>query len=315
MQELRAIPVVDVPEAGPFSPELVETVGRAMENIGFLFVRAPHITKLLPRVYAEFRDFFELPLRVRMRYAFPDIFYERGYTPRRTEEGLFCRKSGPGGTPLPDEKECYMMGPEVPKDQALLDAWGKFHRPNIWPVESPGFEEAMRLLYGSLFPIGQKVLRVLEVVLEKPVGFFDEILRDGPTVMRALHYPPLSAEEIGKVIWGCAHTDINLVTVLPGSTKSGLWIRLRHSTEFIPGAAPEGCVLVQTGDMLKTLTGGRIASAVHEVRAPSEPTTEGRFSAALFMHPRSDVSLTARKTAGEFLEERLRAIGLGPTKY
>jgi isopenicillin N synthase-like dioxygenase len=308
--QLREIPAVDVPETGPLPAELVGTVGQALEEIGFLFVRAPHIAALLPGVYAGFRSFFSLPLEVRMKYAFPEIFYERGYTPRRTEEALFCRKMGPGGTPLPDEKECYMIGPEVPENEALLDTWGKFHRPNVWPTEAPELEGAMHLLYSSLYPIGQKVLRVLVEVLEKPADFFDEMLRDGPTVMRALHYPPLSAEEVGKVVWGCAHTDINLVTVLPASTRNGLWIRLRRSKDFIPGRAPEGCVLVQTGDMLKTLTDGRIASAVHEVRAPTEPTTEGRYSAALFMHPRSDVPLKGAKTTGQFLEERLRAIGL-----
>ena len=138
--------------------------------------------------------------------------------------------------------------------------------------------------------------------------------------MRAIHYPPVTPDMVGNVVWGCMHTDINLVTVLPPSTRSGLRIR-RRDGQWIPGAAPADCVIVQVADMLDYLTGGELMSAAHEVKAPDQPTTEGRISAAHFMHARSDVKLEPKVqgpdaaayppiTAGELLLKRLRAIGL-----
>ena len=214
------------------------------------------------------------------------------------------------------------MGPELKHDNPVLDFFGDFYPPNIWPDETPGLRPAMEILYTHLHHFGMVALELLETYLNKPEGYFKASTIDAPHLMRAIHYPPVTAEDAAKIQWGCKHTDINFLTVLPVSTRSGLWVRC-HDGIWVPGKPDEDCVIVQVGDMLQHHTEGRFRSAVHEVRAPKEGTTEGRFSAAFFTHARPDIVLNPNPTgsrfrpitAGDYLRKRLKAIGLAATRY
>jgi isopenicillin N synthase-like dioxygenase len=313
---LQSIPVVSGNER---SPEFVQTVGHAFRDIGFVFLREPEITAKLPRIYAEFRKTFDLPYWIKAQYAHPEIFYQRGWTPPFTEEAIACRAPGTG-TKKADAKENWFMGPILAADHPLKKQYPGLYADNVWPDETPGLSAAMGELYSDLDRAGRKILSAVERYLNFPEGYFGDVLRDAPSVMRAIYYPPVTQDMVGNIVWGCMHTDINLVTVLPPSTRSGLRIR-RRDGQWIPGAAPADCVIVQVADMLDYLTGGELMSAAHEVKAPEQPTAEGRISAAHFMHARSDVKLKPKVdgpdaaayppiTAGELLVRRLRAIGL-----
>jgi isopenicillin N synthase-like dioxygenase len=313
---LQSIPVVSGNER---SPEFVQTVGHAFRDIGFVFLREPEITAKLPRIYAEFRKTFDLPYWIKAQYAHPKIFYQRGWTPPFTEEAIACRAPGTGKKKA-DAKENWFMGPILAADHPLKKQYPGLYADNVWPDETPGLSAAMGELYSDLDRAGRKILSAVERYLNFPEGYFGDVLRDAPSVMRAIYYPPVTQDMVGNIVWGCMHTDINLVTVLPPSTRSGLRIR-RRDGQWIPGAAPADCVIVQVADMLDYLTGGELMSAAHEVKAPEQPTAEGRISAAHFMHARSDVKLKPKVdgpdaaayppiTAGELLVRRLRAIGL-----
>lgn len=313
---LKEIPVVSGDER---SPEFVLTVGQAFRDIGFVFLRDSEITAKLPRIYAEFKKTFDLPYWMKAQYSHPEIFYQRGWTPPFTEEAIACRAPGIGKKKA-DAKENWFMGPVLEPGHPLKTQYPGLYADNIWPEEAPELSAAMAELYADLDRAGRKILVAVERCLGLPDGFFEGVLRDAPSVMRAIHYPPVSPEMVGNIVWGCMHTDINLVTVLPPSTRSGLRIR-RRDGEWIPGAAPADCVIVQVADMLDYLTGGELMSAAHEVKAPEQPTTEGRISAAHFMHARSDVMLEPKVdgpdaaayppiTAGDLLYKRLKAIGL-----
>lgn len=321
-QKLDTIPIIEIPKGRSFSPSLVQELGTALTEIGFICVPAPKVSEVLPEFYKASHQTFHLPIKVKKQYENVEIQHERGYTPRFTEIGLLCRKHGSEkkvGKKYHDIKEGWFMGPrlETVSKKVLEDPkFGYFMHENIWPKEVPTFEPAMTNLYDELFPVGQDVLRVLAQYLNKPAGYFDRMLKNGPTLLRAIYYPSLTNKQIErKTIWACGHTDINLVTVLPKSTpmpdapESGLWIRLRHSGVWIQAKVPDGCVMVQTGDMLKYLTNGFIASAVHEVRAPTHPTMQGRLSAAMFLHPASRTRLGKNKLAGQLVQERLGSIG------
>ncbi|MEX1063798.1 MAG: 2-oxoglutarate and iron-dependent oxygenase domain-containing protein [Candidatus Paceibacterota bacterium] len=293
---LTEIPVVDPNLARRSSrdmTEFVETVGKAFHDVGFLFVRAPDIAEKLPPVYSQMRKVFNLPVEIKGKYAHPEFGHQRGWTPPRTEIAIACRHAGPRGSELPDEKENWFVGPQFEKDHPLVRNFPLSYPPigNVWPTaEAPDFRPAMWNLYNMLMIYGRDILDAVGQHLGKPDNFFREIISNAPSPMRAIHYPPVSMDQIGKIAWACKHTDINLITVLPASTKPGLWIRRRDKV-WIPGTAPEGCVIVQVGDVLQYLTGGELLSAWHEVRPPKSPTTEGRFSAALFIHARPDVML------------------------
>lgn len=310
---LKEIPVIEIDGRRPAG----DVIGEAFHDIGFVFVRAPWITHSLAAAYAEFKKVFALPAEVKQQYARKDIHYQRGWTPPRAEKAIAEKQY--------DEKENWFMGPDFGPDHPLVRQFPDLYHANIWPKEVPSFAPLMKDLYSQLFDVGRVVLRLTGRNLEG-VAFADhleEIVQNSPTVMRAIYYPPISEEQVGKVVWGGKHTDINLITVLPASTRSGLWIQ-RRDGEWIPGTAPEGCVIVQVADMLEYLTGGYLRSAMHEVRAPQEPTAEGRYSAALFIHARSNVVLEPNEryledatrhlypptTAGELLLKRLKEIGL-----
>ncbi|MDP3963866.1 MAG: 2-oxoglutarate and iron-dependent oxygenase domain-containing protein [bacterium] len=314
----KAIPVLECVDAP--SAQAVTTLGEAFRDIGFVFVRTPDITRMLFGIWPAFRATFDLPQAIKQKYARPDIFYQRGWTPPFTELAIACRRLGKDEAGLPDAKENWFMGPNLDPLSDIVRRFPEHYPQNIWPSEVPSLKPAMERLYGALLGVGSGVLALVERYMGKPEGYFAGIIRDSPTVMRAINYPPVGAEDVGRIIWACQHTDINLITVLPASTRKGLWIR-RRDGEWISGTAPEGCTIVQVADMLDYLTGGHFMSAAHEVRTPEYPTQEGRLSAALFIHARSDVLLEPDVsgadaaqyppiTAGELLLKRLRAIGL-----
>lgn len=312
---LKEIPVVDL-EANKGSN--ADLLASAFHDIGFVFVKVPEkmptalsVNSFLPWIYEKFERVFSLPEEVKAKYAKPHIHYQRGWTPPRKERAV--------EEIAYDAKENWFVGPEKIYDKTLIERYPDLYAPNVWPDEVPMFHLAMLTLYQDLYDVGKKVLRLVSYYLERGDDFFEERLRDAPTVMRAIRYPPVAEKDVGKIVWGGRHTDINLVTVLPPSTTPGLWIR-RRDGEWIQGIAPAGCVIVQVADMLQYLIGGYFLSATHEVRAPQEPDEDGRYSAALFIHARSDVLLKPPSesqkdlyppiTAGELLRKRLREIGL-----
>src|SRR3989344_3213175 len=310
---LKEIPVVDLSDLRT-DPKAIELVGQAMHDIGFIFVRTRGITNLLKNVYPEFRKVFDLPEAIKKRYEHEKLDHQVGWTPPKSETALACKKIL-DGEDMPDAKENWFMGPDeltgLNLANPVIAKYPKPYHPNVWPEEVPTFELAMRSLYSSLTVPGLAVMRAISQFLGKDSEYIGNLVIDGPSRMRAIHYPPLKQEEIGKVAWGCKHTDINFVTSLPPSTKSSLWVR-RRDGEYILAQPPEDCSLVQTGDMLHRLH-KEFMSTPHEVRAPGKPTDTGRLSAALFFHPRPDVDL-AGKTAHDFLNERLGDIGL-KSKY
>lgn len=316
---MKDIPTVDL--ANPDKAENVRIVGEAFEQIGFLFVKFLPLTNLLPSVYPVFNEYFNLPEDVKRKKEREDVGHQVGYTPSFTESALACKKT-PTKTEQKDAKECYFMRTELPAEHPMKIKFPLSYPYNIWPDEAPDMRPAMYELFETLYDCGKQVLGLLNKHLGLSYGNLLDDIADGPTSLRAIHYPPVTEEQIGKIQWACKHTDINFITVLPVSTRSGLWVR-RLDGIWIPGAPKENVAIVQIGDMLQWHTAGRLKSAVHEVRPPDTPTREGRLSAALFIHPRSNLVLNPhwqdgrflQKIAGDFLAERLRVIGLAGTKY
>lgn len=130
------------------------------------------------------------------------------------------------------------------------------------------------------------------------------------TLLRVLHYPPLTGNEEVGAIRAAAHGDINLLTVLPAANASGLQVKLKDESWFdVPGDF--GCIIVNIGDMLQEASGGYFPSTIHRVINPeNQDRTKSRISLPLFLHPKADVVLSERYTADEYLQERLRELGV-----
>lgn len=130
------------------------------------------------------------------------------------------------------------------------------------------------------------------------------------TLLRILHYPPLTGEEEPGAIRAAAHGDINLLTILPAANASGLQVQLKDGSWYdVP--SDFGNLIVNIGDMLQEASGGYFPSTIHRVVNPEgESKTESRISLPLFLHPRPDVVLSERYTADSYLQERLRELGV-----
>lgn len=129
-------------------------------------------------------------------------------------------------------------------------------------------------------------------------------------LLRILHYPPITGDEEVGAIRAAAHGDINLLTVLPAANASGLQV-LKKDGEWLDVPGDFGCLIVNIGDMLQEASGGYFPSTIHRVINPEgADRTKSRISLPLFLHPRPDVVLSDRYTAGEYLDERLRELGV-----
>lgn len=310
---LEKIPIIDNLDA----PGAIDVLGNAFRDIGFVFIRTERLYRSLPWVYGESRKVFcKMSGEEKNHYVRPDLFYQRGYTPLFTEKAIACRGVGDDGQDLANAYEGWFTGPEEESIPSELREKYPFYPVNIWPEEVPTFRGTTLWAYDQLYDIGSKVLQAIGRYLTKPEGYFDRMIRHSPTVLRDLYYPPVA----GRQILACQHTDINLITILPASTQSGLWIRRRDGT-WIPAVAPSGYSIAQVADMLDYDTGGYFISAAHEVRAPEQTMMEGRFSLALFIHARSDFLFQPQVdeglrltyppiTAHDLLLQRLKAIGL-----
>jgi isopenicillin N synthase-like dioxygenase len=169
------------------------------------------------------------------------------------------------------------------------------------------------------------MLRAIALMLELDEEYFTEKVRYGNSILRPIHYPPLKGNEEAKAYRSSAHEDINLITLLIGASEPGLEVKNRSGL-WVPAQTKADEIVVNVGDMLQRLTNHKLKSTTHQVVNPKNPDAmrKSRFSIPFFLHPISNMSLAPLKscvssenpardpdtTAGEYLLERLREIGL-----
>jgi isopenicillin N synthase-like dioxygenase len=263
--------------------------GRALESCGFAVVVNHGIIKeLITSAYRAAVQLFALPLEVKQKCETPENGRQTGYT---------------------------SLGVEHAKDQTVGDLKEFWHvmrpgcrHPEKFPPEASEFKGALLALFGALEICSGQLLRSIGRHLEFPAGTFDEMTRSGDSVLRILHYPDVEGET--TALRAAPHEDINLLTLLVPDTNQGLEV-LGPDGAWIPVSCPPSGIVVNGADMLQLYTGGRIRSATHRVVNP-EKKDGGRYSMPFFTHPRPEILLTTNPpfTAGEYLQQRLREIGV-----
>jgi isopenicillin N synthase-like dioxygenase len=261
-------------------------------------------TQLLASAYELSARFFAQDESTKRRYAQGP----RGYTPFRTEKAV--------GHKAADLKEFWQIGPE----RAGPTARGPTEPPNVWPDAPEGFRDTFLTLYRALQETGRLLLEALAPGLKTPQGFFSRMVDDGNSVLRLIHYPPIPADAEGGSLRSAPHEDINLLTLLVAAQGPGLEL-LDRDGRWLPVEAARDALIVDSGDMMARLTNDVVPATTHRVTNPAGPNVS-RYSMPFFMHPNSDVVLECLPScagagakyppvrADEFLEERLRAIGL-----
>lgn len=137
------------------------------------------------------------------------------------------------------------------------------------------------------------------------------MIKDTPnTLLRVLHYPPITGDEEPGAIRAAAHEDINLLTILPAANEAGLQVKAKTG-EWLDIPADFGNLIINIGDMLQEVSQGYFPSTSHRVINPTGKNTgKSRISLPLFLHPRSEVVLSERYTQHSYLQERLRELGV-----
>ncbi|MEO6169853.1 MAG: 2-oxoglutarate and iron-dependent oxygenase domain-containing protein [Lysobacter sp.] len=291
----------------------VAELGAAYREWGFAGVRGHGIPPAqVARSYEVFQRLFALPEEVKRKYHVAGGGGARGYTP-------FGIETAKGALHF-DLKEFWHVGREIPRDSRYAEAMPA----NVWPDEIPEFREVAYGLYQSLDALGAKVLSALALHIGLDERWFDQRIDSGNSILRPLHYPPITALEVPNERAG-AHEDINLITLLVGASAEGLEV-LSRGGEWVPFTADADTIVVNIGDMLQRLTNHVYPSTTHRVVNPKgDKARQPRYSTPFFLHPNPDFlidvlpgTITADNpsrypepiTAQGYLEERLREIKL-----
>lgn len=287
--------------------DLLGTLRSAFCELGFVRVEAHGVDpQLVRRVYAGFERFFALD-ESRKRACGGAAGGQRGFTPFGVEHAK--------DQPLPDLKEFFHVGPEPP---------GPGQPPNRWPAELPELRRDAVALFRALERCAVRLLAALEESFALPAGCLSGMVPGGNSILRALHYPPVPADGPPGSVRAAPHEDINLVTLLCEATDAGLEIRPPGARDWLPVEVPPGQILADSGDMLARITNEVVPATTHRVVNPPGAAERHRYALPFFAHPRPGCDLSvlpafvgperpARHppiTAGDFLAERLREIGL-----
>lgn len=272
----QQIPVLDLRRFDSDREAFVQEVGAGYREFGFCgFVNHEVPDELVAGNYTALREFFALPLDVKMKYHRAGQGGARGYT------GFGVEQAKDYG--VPDLKEFYQVGREVEGENPHPDIL----YPNVWPEEVPSFRECALGMYRALDRMGRRVLSAIALHLELPEDWFSNKVNLGNSILRPLHYPPIEDAEPGAVR-SARHEDINLITLLVGSDEPGLQILARNG-EWIPVTTIPGTIVVNIGDMLQRLTNHVLPSTTHQVvNPPGDAAKKSRYSIPFFLHPNPD---------------------------
>ncbi len=310
------IPVVDLSDftsGGANKKEaFVQELGKAYEDVGFVAVKNHGIPDaLITDLYKYVQQFFSLPSDKKRNFEIPELAGQRGYTSFGKEHAK--------GSDAPDLKEFFQFGQMVPADHPLKSDYPD----NVSVKDIHGFNETLIKAYRAFEKSGKSLLQAIALYLGLDENYFDEYVDEGNSIVRAIHYPPITVEP-KSAIRAEHHEDINLITLLVGASAGGLEI-LTKNNEWVGVTSLPEQIVVNVGDMLQRLTNNKLKSTTHRVvNPPREQWHTSRFSIPFFLHPKSAMDLSALEscidenhpkayediTAGEYLDERLREIGL-----
>jgi isopenicillin N synthase-like dioxygenase len=286
--------------------QAAERLGDSFRRTGFAVIEGHGIPEqTIADAWDAAKSFFALPDDVKRRYHVAGGAGQRGYTPFGIETAK--------GAALSDLKEFWHVGRDLPPGHRFADIMA----PNLWPdADLPVFRPALQALFSALEETGRRVLRAIAVHLGQPEDFFDSPVADGNSILRLLHYPPVSPE--ADAVRAGAHEDINVITLLLGAEEAGLQL-LSRAGEWLEVPATPGSLVVNVGDMLQRQTGGQLPSTTHRVVNPApERRHIPRYSMPFFLHYRPDWLIEPFVpnaemppiTANDFLLQRLAEIKL-----
>ncbi|WP_236980847.1 isopenicillin N synthase family dioxygenase [Membranihabitans maritimus] len=292
--------------------EFINQLGFAFKKWGFVIVKNHGIPQnLIKRFYESSGDFFNLSDPIKRKYEIKGLAGQRGYTSFGKEHAKH--------SDIPDLKEFFQIGQAVDNDHPRKELYPD----NIQVEEVNDFTKSGIELFKSFEETGAQLLKAIALFLKLPENYFDSEIKDGNSILRSIYYPPITREP-DSAVRAEQHEDINLITLLVGASAGGLQL-LNNDGKWLPVIPEEDEIAINVGDMLQRLTNDYLKSTTHRViNPPKEEWHIPRLSIPFFLHPVSDMDLTCLDqcvsdenplkyepiSAGEYLDERLREIGL-----
>lgn len=292
--------------------KFAQLIGDSFRETGFAIISDHTIPKsVIEAADKASIEYFALSPDIKRSYADPNDGYQRGHSPMGTENAKGKKEA--------DLKEFWHTGRALPEGSPYRETMKD--TPSVSQVSN--FDTATRALYESLDAFGITLLRGIALYLDLNENWFDSRVNNGNSILRLLHYPPQMTPPPEGTERAGAHEDINLITLLLGAEEAGL--QAKHSSGvWLDVNAPEGAIVVNSGDMLQRLTAGTLPSTTHRVLNPApERAIHPRYSKPFFLHPNNDFMIEALEsclerggvaeepiTAANFLTERLIEIGL-----
>jgi len=290
----------------------VKKIGQSFHEIGFVGVIDHGISKnLIEAFYSASNSFFKLPTDIKKKYEIEGLAGQRGYTSFGKEHAKDSKNA--------DLKEFFQIGRDPnPKDSDTTD-----NPSNIFVQEQQNFLQLGKELYNEFERVGNELLKAIAEYLELPLSYFEEHTQNGNSILRSIYYPPIT-QEPQSAIRAEQHEDINLITLLVGASAGGLQLLDRKGV-WQSIETQDNEIVINVGDMLQRLTNNFLRSTTHRViNPPRKEWSKSRLSIPFFLHPKYKMKLDCLPscvteqnpiqyptiTAGEYLNERLREIGL-----
>ena len=292
--------------------KFINDLGKGFSEIGFIALKGHLLNDTVKEsLYGEVKNFFNLSNEIKSKYIISGLASQRGFTPFGKEHAK--------GRNVGDLKEFWHFGQYVKNEPELENKYPK----NVMVDELEGFNSVGQKTYELLEETGRHVLGAIACYLNLDETYFDKHIFNGNSILRAIHYPPIT-QEPKKAERAAAHGDINLITLLMGAQGKGLQV-LSNNGEWVDAIAEDDEIIVNIGDMLSRHTNNKLKSTIHRViNPPKDLWNSSRYSIPFFLHPRLEMPLNCLETcvdkdnpkgfddttAGDFLYQRLVDLGL-----
>jgi isopenicillin N synthase-like dioxygenase len=280
--DFSEIPMIDIGALGTpgaAESEVVRAIRDASEHVGFFYISGHGIARAeIDAMLKACELFFALPQAQRDAIYLVKSPNYRGYLPI----GVIGRNERPR-----DLLESFNVGMELGPDDPAVKEGKPLHGVNQWPVELPGFRDAILHYYGLIDALMRRLLQGFAMASELPRDGFDGWFAKPLTQMRLLHYP---AQEVVRdnMIGARPHRDFGFFTILWQDEVGGLEV-CNQSDEWVVAPPLADTFVINVAEMMKRVTNGRFSSALHRVinRYGRE-----RYSIPFFVNPSYDVVLS-----------------------
>lgn len=282
------IPVVDVGDLLSGKPgaalAIAAQIQKACIGTGFFYISSHGLEAHLENLLKSMKEYFATADADKATAGIDK--YQRGWRP------------GSGQVPapgkLPDCKESFDMGVDLPLTHPAVAANVPMHGPNRWPLHYPALREPAETYFAACEKLGRRLLASVACSLELTEDFFESHCTEAMVQMRMFHYPPPTEDQIGS-FGASPHTDYGMVTILAQDPIGGLEVKTL-SGEWVRAPYIEGTLVINIGDMLSRWTNDKYNSTMHRVinRAGKD-----RYSVAMFYHLNADSLVTPFSTCCE----------------